>query len=36
MVALPSYTANIFRYDKRAANYRAGVVLASLVLWLPA
>jgi hypothetical protein len=22
------------RYDKRAANYRAGVVLASLVLWL--
>ena len=22
-------------YDKRAANYRAGVVLAALVLWLP-
>ena len=22
------------RYDKRAATYRAGVVLASLILWL--
>jgi transposase len=31
---LKQWRAVATRYDKRAANYRAGVVLASLVLWL--
>jgi transposase len=33
---LKQWRAVATRYDKRAANYRAGVVLASIVLWLPA
>jgi transposase len=31
---LKQWRAVATRYDKRAANYRAGVVLASLLLWL--
>ena len=31
---LKQWRAVATRYDKRAANYRAGVVLAALVLWL--
>ena len=31
---LKQWRAVATRYDKRAVNYRAGVVLASLVLWL--
>jgi transposase len=33
---LKHWRAIATRYDKRAANYRAGVVLASLLLWLAA
>ena len=32
---LKHWRAVATRYDKRAANYRAGVVLAALILWLP-
>jgi transposase len=32
---LKHWRAVATRYDKRAANYRAGVVLAALLLWLP-
>jgi transposase len=32
---LKQWRAVATRYDKRAANYRAGVVLAALILWLP-
>ena len=31
---LKHWRAVATRYDKRAANYRAGVVLAALLLWL--
>jgi transposase len=31
---LKQWRAVATRYDKRAVNYRAGVVLASLMLWL--
>jgi len=33
---LKHWRAVATRYDKRAANYRAGVVLAAIVLWLAA
>lgn len=33
---LKQWRAVATRYDKRAANYRAGVVIAALVLWLAA
>jgi transposase len=32
---LKHWRAVATRYDKRAANYRAGVVLAALIIWLP-
>jgi transposase len=32
---LKQWRAVATRYDKRAANYRAGVVLAALILWMP-
>ena len=31
---LKQWRAVATRYDKRAANYRAGVVIAALLLWL--
>ncbi len=31
---LKQWRAVATRYDKRAANYRAGVIIASLMLWL--
>jgi transposase len=32
---LKQWRAVATRYDKRAASYRAGVVLAALILWMP-
>ena len=32
---LKHWRAVATRYDKRALNYRAGVVLAAVMLWLP-
>jgi transposase len=31
---IPQWQAVATRYDKRTVNYRAGVVLAPLMLWL--
>ncbi len=33
---LKQWRAITTRYDKRALNYRAGIIIASLILWLAA